>query len=343
MITNLNQHQAHLVTSVRLTPIKLRRDVLIFTHPTPDYGFDTLDDLVLPPRLSFPTGGTASPTSPNFPSNATKPRPKSRRFSRVRPSSLASLNGGPLLPSIPASPSWEEEDGRSPAAIHQLVTEASGNGALYFGNQDAQTATLASRSKSQAPMRVPLTAGPRLESTAAYPAREPHPVARQRKHRKSSSMPGNVANGWTTTPALNQPHIGSLETSETLRDSFDRPKGQPDDISPQHEALPGLPSAPSRPVFVSSNDIKLKEVRAAHEAPMVGYAPSSAAVRGSEVPEHGTLSLEPFPDSGSGSDSGNRTATSSFEKHRQPDPPSKGGLKATSKHRGLRSFVKALL
>ncbi|KAJ9103898.1 hypothetical protein QFC21_002361 [Naganishia friedmannii] len=107
LLTDLNRNHSHLVLSLRLHPHKeTRRDVLIFmdTNYEPDReGSD--GELTLPPRLSFPRA--APPT--NVASNHSRNNSTSTRF---RPSSLASLNGGPLLPSIPASPSWEEFEDR---------------------------------------------------------------------------------------------------------------------------------------------------------------------------------------------------------------------------------------
>lgn len=255
LILNLNQQHSHLVTSVRLIPIKLRRDVLIFTDPAREHGFHTLPDLVLPPRLSFPSG----PPGPDLTqTNAIRTRRNSRRSIRVRPSSLASMNGGPLLPSIPASPSWEEEDGRLPSGIHQ---------------------------------RVPVTAGPRLESSGvSYTGPFPAP---QRKHKKSSSMPGNATNGWRTAAHPHEPEFGLLNASEILRDSPDRSHEQPDGYLSQQHLLSGSSTKPSV-TFVSNENIKVKEVTASHAAPAIGYAPTNTAVRDGQVPERGDHAFRAF-------------------------------------------------
>lgn len=284
---------------MRLTPIKLRRDVLIFTDPARQHGLDTLSDLVLPPRLSFPSGPPEL-DSPNA--------IRSRRSIRVRPSSLASVNGGPLLPSIPASPSWEEEDGRLPTGIHQ---------------------------------RVPDTAGPRLESSGVPytgPFALPH-----RKHKKSTSMPGNAISGWRTTAHPHQPEFGFLGDTEVLRDSLDRPHEQPDGYLFQQHLSSGSPSKPYVN-FVSNGNIKVKEVPSSHVAYGTGYVLASAAVRDSEVPTRGTMPLERSADSGSSTESGNVTATSSLKKQPRPEAHPVVDQKTVRKRRGgVRSVLKSLL
>jgi hypothetical protein len=302
LISNLNQQFSHLVTSVRLTPSKLRRDVLIFTDPAREHGLHILPDLVLPPRLSFPSG----PAGPDLTSHANRSRRNSRRPIRVRPASLASLNGGPLLPSIPASPSWEE-DGSLPAGIHQLV---------------------------------PVTAGPRLETGEKSYFSGPFPMT-ERKHKKSSSEPGNITTGWKTANRPHQPIVapldGSLDTSEVLRDSPDRAHTPPKLSSSQAQSSVA-PNKPSALTCISNGNIKVKAVTASHSASGIGYANPDTAVRVSEVPERGTILAERFPGSGSSSESGNRTATSSLKKERRPEE-----AKVSNKRRGgFRSLLKAM-
>ncbi|KAJ9123540.1 hypothetical protein QFC24_003755 [Naganishia onofrii] len=105
LITNLNRNHSDLVLSLRLHPHKqTRRDVLIFKDANYESDRGAPDEeLTLPPRLSFPRLAPSSNVAPGHSRN-------NSRSIRLRPSSLASLNGGPLLPSIPASPSWEEID-----------------------------------------------------------------------------------------------------------------------------------------------------------------------------------------------------------------------------------------
>lgn len=289
---------------MRLTPIKLRRDVLIFTDPAREHGFNTLPDLVLPPRLSFPSG----PSGPNS-QNTIRSRRDSRRSSiRVRPASLASMNGAPLLPSIPASPSWEEEDGRLPSGIHQ---------------------------------RVPVTAGPRLESSGV-PYTGPFPGP-QRKHKKSTSMPGNAINGWRTATHPHQPELGFLGDSEILRQPLDRPYEQPDGYPFQQYLSSGSPSKPCV-TFVSNSNIKVKEVPSSHLASAgTGHVLASTAVRDSEVPVRGTMPLERSADSGSSTESEKVTATSSLKEQTRPEARPAVDQKTARKRRGVRSFLKSLL
>ncbi|KAJ9117895.1 hypothetical protein QFC20_000176 [Naganishia adeliensis] len=216
------------------------------------------------------------------------------------------MNGGPLLPSIPASPSWEEEDGRLPSGIHQ---------------------------------RVPVTAGPRLESSGvSYTGPFPAP---QRKHKKSSSMPGNATKGWRTAAHPHEPEFGLLDASEILRDSPDRSHEQPDGYPSQQHLLSGSSTKPSV-TFVSNENIKVKEVTASHAAPAIGYAPTNTAVRDSQVPERGTMPFDRSADSGSSSESGNRTATSSLKKQIRPEDHSVVDPKTPPRRRGVRSFLKIL-
>lgn len=305
LISNLNQQFSHLVTSIRLTPSKLRRDVLIFTDPAREHGLHILPDLVLPPRLSFPSG----PAGPDLTSHGNRSKRNSRRSLRVRPASLASMNGGPLLPSIPASPSWEE-DGRLPSGIHQ---------------------------------RVPVTAGPRLEMGERSYFSGPFPMT-ERKHKKSSSEPGNITTGWKTANRPHQPIVNpldsSLDTSEILRDSFEKAQKQPGaHSSPSQQVATSCGSdSPSGITFISNGKIKVKAVTASQPAPGMGYAHPDTAIRVSEVPKKGTIPLERSLGSGSSSESGNRTATSSLM-----EKPGRREAKAPNKRRGgLRSLLKAM-
>lgn len=306
LISNLNQQSSQLVTSVRLAPLQFRRDVLIFTDPAREHGLHILPDLALLPRLSFPSGPVAA--EPDLTLHANRSRRDSRRSIRVRPASLASLNGGPLLPSIPASPSWEEEDGRLPSGIHQ---------------------------------RVPATAGPRLETDSRSYFSGPFPPT-ERKHKKSSSMPGNATNGWSKASHPNRPNRDRLDNcfdvTEILRDSPDNAQDHPNAFSPSQTTSASEPTKSTGGAFISNGNIEVKAVTASPVVSGPDYRQPGTAPRINEVPDRGTISSQGIPGSGSSSESGNRTATSSLKKESRPVI-----VKAADKRRGgLRSLLKAL-
>jgi hypothetical protein len=343
LLANLDQQQSHLVTSVRLMPTNARRDILILKHTTFEDDLDNPVELILPPRLSFPSA-SGSPTSPTLSIDTAGAQKQRRRSLRVRPASLASLNGGPLLPSIPASPStpWGDAapssfrmDGKS-AAIDNSAGE------FYLDRQDENVTSISHPARPH--FFGPVTADPRIETHTTSPhLTGTAPLVGQRKHKKSLSMPGKAANGWRTPPAPPRqvPHMKSLPKFEKLQDSIDQKNGKPGNNGRDPVSLPALASSPTRPIFVSNGDIKVKAINEAH-FPTIAHVKNSDIPRESQRPETGIIHSRSFVQRKSGSDSGDQSADSSVDQKGRRKSMGSGDAKSSRLRRGFRSFFKGL-
>lgn len=325
-------------------PTNARRDILIFRNTSFQDDLDNPVELILPPRLSFPSA-SGSPTSPTLSIDTAGAQKQRRRSLRVRPSSLASLNGGPLLPSIPASPSTPWGDAAPSSFRMDGKSAAIGNsaGEFYLERRDEN---VTSSSHSERPhFFAPVTAGPRIESQTAAPhLTGTPPIVGERKHKKSLSMPGKAANGWRTPPApRRQVHrLKSLPKFEKLQDSIEQMNGKLRN-NETNRISPALASSPTSPIFVSNGAIKVKAINEAH-FPTAGHVKDIDidVVRESQRLEIGIMHSQSFVQRKSDSDSGDQSADSSVDEKSRRKSMSSGDAKSSRLRRGFRSFFKGL-
>lgn len=320
---------------MRLLPTNARRDTLIFKQTTFEDDLENPIELILPPRLSFPSGAT-SPTSPVLSIDTSGGLKPSRRAVRVRPSSLASLNGGPLLPSIPASPStpWGDAAPSSYRLNGKGAVFDSPAGEFQLDEQEHQNVKPVSHFPK--PASGPSTADPRMQSHAIPPRSNGlSPLVGQRKHRKSLSMPGKITNGWRT-------HKKSLSNSESSQRIFNQTNDKPHRLGPDSAQMIATRS-PASPTFVSNGLIKVKSISAEPQFPSVEHVKTHGAIRESQRPEVGIIHSQSFAQRKSGSDSGDQSANSSVDQKVLPKSENGGEAKSVSRpRRGFRDFFKAL-
>ena len=346
LLSNLCQQHSHLVASVRLVPVHARRDILIFRHTSWEDDLYSAEELILPSRLSFPSN-LDSPSSPGLSFETKSTKKAKRRSLRVRPSSLASVNGAPLLPSIPASPStsWGNAGPSSYRFEDQSAPLANSSRVFLLDRPDDGDSSRPSRQLFSGPA----TADPRIQGLTipSHAAASSPTTPQPRRHKKSASMPGKVAITWKSIPSAHIPQVPPMSNPRHKNADSREPGLRNDKVFTDARLSPAsLQSSPRPPLclsFVSDDRISVKETVGEPRMPFLANVKMSDVIRDSQRPEVGIVHAQSSMQTQTESDSGDMSADSALNEKARTTSANGGGVKfSVHPRRSIRNFFKTL-